>query len=93
MVISSLHNCSTDNTLKKDIFFTGDVLNTTARILGLTTELNEDFLISEPLSRKLGPSQDYTLEDLGNKALKGKTESIKIFAIRQSSIDKTTSTI
>ncbi len=79
--------------LKKDIFFTGDVLNTTARILGLTTELKEDFLISEPLSRKLDFSDNYSIKDLGTKALKGKTQSIKIFAIRQSSIDKTTKTI
>ncbi|MDT0607062.1 adenylate/guanylate cyclase domain-containing protein [Croceitalea rosinachiae] len=67
--------------LKKDIFFTGDVLNTTARILGLTTELKEDLLISEPLSRKLEFSDNYSIKDLGTKALKGKTQSIKIFAI------------
>ena len=69
--------------LKKDIFFTGDVLNTTARILGLTTALKEDLLISEPLSRKLKPSEKYSLEDLGNQTLKGKTKSIQIFAVNE----------
>ncbi|KAA1245437.1 adenylate/guanylate cyclase domain-containing protein [Aquimarina sp. RZ0] len=69
--------------LKKDIFFTGDVLNTTARILGLTTELKKGFLISEPLSRKLEPSETYRLEDLGTKNLKGKTNSIKVFAVHK----------
>jgi len=39
--------------LKKDIFFTGDVLNTTARILGLSTSLKEDLLISAQLKEKL----------------------------------------
>ncbi|WP_228027864.1 adenylate/guanylate cyclase domain-containing protein [Costertonia aggregata] len=71
--------------LKKDIFFTGDVLNTTARILGLTTKLKEDFLISEPLSRKLETSEDYSLENLGTKILKGKTKSIQVCAVHYSS--------
>lgn len=67
--------------LKKDIFFAGDVLNTTSRILGLTTELKEDFLVSEPLSRKLEPLKSHTLKALGTKTLKGKTKSIQVFAV------------
>ncbi len=69
--------------LKKDIFFTGDVLNTTSRILGLTSALQEDFLLSEPLSRKLKLSEAFTLKDLGAKGLKGKSKSIKVFAVHE----------
>jgi len=75
--------------LKKDIFFTGDVLNTTARILGLTSALQEDFLVSEPLSRKLKLSKAYTLKDLGAKGLKGKSKLIQVFAVHKSSIEMT----
>jgi len=69
--------------LKKDIFFTGDVLNTTARILGLTTELKEDLLISEPLLRKLKFSDNYSIKDFGTRVLKGKTQSLQVFAIHK----------
>ena len=70
--------------LKKDIFFTGDVLNTTSRILGLSTLLKEDFLISEQLLKKLKLSELYVLKDLGSKNLKGKANSIGVYAIRNS---------
>lgn len=69
--------------LKKDIFFTGDVLNTTARILRLTTELQEDLLISEPLSRKLNFRYSFILKDVGTKKLKGKMQSIQVFAVHE----------
>jgi adenylate cyclase len=69
--------------LKKDIFFTGDVLNTTARILGLNPELEKDLLISEPLLRKLNPLDNYRVKDFGTKTLKGKTKSIQVFSIEK----------
>ena len=39
--------------LKKEIIFTGDVLNTTARIQGLCNTLGVDFLISGALLKNL----------------------------------------
>lgn len=69
--------------LKKDIFFTGDVLNTTARILSLTSTYKEDVLISGALSRKLNLSNTYTAKPLGAPPLKGKTDSVDIVAIRK----------
>ena len=67
--------------LKKDIFFTGDVLNTTARILSLSTQLQQDFLISESLANQLQIPEPLSLTDLGTQSLKGKTKPIRIFAI------------
>ncbi|MBE14751.1 MAG: adenylate/guanylate cyclase domain-containing protein [Cytophagaceae bacterium] len=69
--------------LKKDIFFTGDVLNTTARILGLTSTFKEDVLISTALSRKLNLTQKYTLTPLGAPPLKGKADAVEIAAIHK----------
>jgi len=68
--------------LKKDIFFTGDVLNTTARILGLSATLQEDLLISGPLKEKLQDSNTFKIKALGIQKLKGKTKSIPVFVIR-----------
>jgi len=67
--------------LKKDIFFTGDVLNTTARILSLSTQLQQDFLISESLANQINVPETLSLTDLGTQSLKGKTKPIRIFAI------------
>jgi adenylate cyclase len=39
--------------LKKEIIFTGDVLNTTARIQNLCNQFGDDFLVSEDLIRLL----------------------------------------
>ena len=67
--------------LKKDIFFTGDVLNTTARILSLSTQLQQDFLISENLANQLKVPENLSLTDLGTQSLKGKALPVRIFAI------------
>ena len=43
--------------IKKDIIFTGDVLNTTARIQGLCNEYEVDILVSSQLTKKLHSTQ------------------------------------
>ncbi len=69
--------------LKKDIFFTGDVLNTTARILSKTSEYEEDLLISDVLAQKMDLSEDYLLSPLGDQELKGKKERVKILSVNK----------
>lgn len=70
--------------LKKDIFFTGDVLNTTARILGKSSIYNEDLLVSEELVKLLRLEQQFHVITLGSQELKGKSESVEIMAVHQS---------
>ncbi|MEL6811027.1 MAG: adenylate/guanylate cyclase domain-containing protein [Bacteroidota bacterium] len=70
--------------LKKDIFFTGDVLNTTARILGLCGEYQEDLLLSKELSEQLDLGGDFTVRTLANASLKGKKEKVEIVSVRPS---------
>lgn len=68
--------------LKKEIFFTGDVLNTTARIQSSCNKYETDLLISEDLLNEL--SEDNTLyksTDIGVCELKGRKETIKLFSI------------
>jgi adenylate cyclase len=75
--------------VKKDIIFTGDVLNTTARIQGLCNTYKVDILISEQLIKKIDlPSQFLRKESfgqitaLGENELRGRDEKIKLFTIR-----------
>lgn len=69
--------------LKKDIFFTGDVLNTTARILSYTNKLNADLLISENSIKKLDLGELYDAIDKGQHQLKGKEQALTIFEIKK----------
>ncbi|MFV9550801.1 adenylate/guanylate cyclase domain-containing protein [Algibacter sp. PT7-4] len=69
--------------LKKDIFFTGDVLNTTARILSVAANFNEDLLISGALSKKLNLPKNYKLIKKGETLLKGKLDNVEIVAVKK----------
>ncbi|MBW7926527.1 MAG: hypothetical protein H3C58_00260 [Fimbriimonadaceae bacterium] len=60
--------------------FHGDVLNTTARVVGLCSTLGEDFLLTGEAARMLpGPIQTVAL---GQFELKGKAEPVAISAVR-----------
>jgi adenylate cyclase len=69
--------------LKKEIVFTGDVLNTTSRIQGYCKTLQRDFLISEELHREIANAENYSFEDHGVHQLKGRLAGIRIFAVRK----------
>lgn len=72
--------------LKKEIFFTGDVLNTTARIQGLCKTFNAELLISKQVKNKLNLNRKYNTKALGEHQVKGKTELIDIILLEQNSI-------
>lgn len=67
--------------LKKEIFFTGDVLNTTARVQGLCKLYNSDILITEQVVKRLKGQSNYIIKKLGKTTLKGKSKSIKLFKV------------
>ena len=67
--------------LKKDIIFTGDVLNTTARIQGLCNTYNVDLLISGQLINKMIPTPEFQIQSLGKSELRGKKELIELFTV------------
>lgn len=69
--------------LKKEILFTGDVLNTTSRIQGLCTVFNEDLLISSRLTRLMTLDSDFEIKELGTKKLKGKTTTIDLESLHK----------
>ncbi len=67
--------------LKKEILFTGDVLNTTARIQSLCNEKKEELLISGQLLAILELDSNFTSRGLGLIELRGKNEQIELYAI------------
>ncbi len=69
--------------IKRDITFSGDVLNTTARIQGLCNFYNVDIIISETLLKKMYLESQFKIIELGENELRGREEKINIFTIYQ----------
>jgi adenylate cyclase len=69
--------------IKKDIIFTGDVLNTTARIQGLCNDHGVDILVSGELAKKLAPDLSFQVTALGPSALRGRDEKVVLFTLDQ----------
>ena len=67
--------------IKKEIIFTGDVLNTTARIQGLCNHFGVDIIISADLLKKLDLAPRFQVQTLGENELKGRDEKIELFTI------------
>lgn len=77
--------------LKKEIVFSGDVLNTTARIQGLCKDYNEDLIISEELLSKFDNQRPISSNALGELTLRGKSCVTKIHAVNFNLSDPVTS--
>jgi adenylate cyclase len=67
--------------IKKEIIFTGDVLNTTARIQGLCNTYNVDILFSADLKKMLNLDSRFQIKSLGENELRGRDEKIELFTI------------
>ncbi len=67
--------------IKKELLFTGDVLNTTSRIQAQCKTLNTDLLISNTL-RKLMDSSGFEFIDKGSFALRGRKEEERLVEIK-----------
>lgn len=67
--------------LKKEIVFTGDVLNTAARIQGLCKELDQDFLVSNELLTSIVLGSEFEKTFQGAFELKGKNEQKQVYSI------------
>ncbi|WP_088342080.1 adenylate/guanylate cyclase domain-containing protein [Robiginitalea sediminis] len=67
--------------LKKEIFFTGDVLNVTSRIQKSCKEYGTDLIASGTLLDHLGNDLPAHAEPLGTIPLEGRTQPVALFAI------------
>ncbi len=67
--------------IKKDIVFTGDVLNTTARIQGLCNSYGVELLLSKDLVETLDLKRSHNAQELGETELRGRYEKMSLFTI------------
>jgi adenylate cyclase len=67
--------------IKRDITFSGDVLNTTSRIQGKCKEFVAAFIVSEDVLVQLNLAENYSVKLLGSIKLRGKEMDIKLSAI------------
>lgn len=68
--------------IKRDIEFSGEVLNTAARIQSKCNELGVNLLFSEYLLFRLPMDDSYYIpKEVGEVALRGKQEQVKLFTI------------
>ena len=67
--------------LKKEIFFTGDVLNTTARIQNLCAKFKMDLLVSKSVANDLKERNNFIFKNIDNVVLKGKKNTMSIIGI------------
>ena len=68
--------------LKKEIIYTGDVLNTAARIQAECNNYDTRMLLSEQLVEQLPHSKTYTFTKMDNLQLRGKKESIQLYTLQ-----------
>jgi adenylate cyclase len=69
--------------LKKEIFFTGDVLNATARIQGMCNHYHAELLVSGELVRQLQLKNGVIAKSLGTSILKGRAKPMELFALEE----------
>ena len=67
--------------IKTDIIFTGDVLNTTARIQGLCNSYQVDLLVSDNLLNQMNLGSDFEARPLGERELRGRDEKVSLSTI------------
>ncbi|OIQ22644.1 adenylate/guanylate cyclase domain-containing protein [Lacinutrix sp. MedPE-SW] len=68
--------------IKKEIAYHGDVINTCARIQGECNKYNETLLCSNAIIHDLKLSSKFKTKYIGDLELKGKEETLKISAIK-----------
>ena len=69
--------------LKREIVYSGDVLNTTARIQELCNKYNEKFIISQDLLDLLKADGEYISKEIGVINLRGRAAPVMLFSVKK----------
>ena len=70
-------------TIKKELAFHGDVINTASRIQGLCNQFNAELLVSKSFLDKSFITLKYKANLIGDIELKGKKEKLELYEIRK----------
>jgi adenylate cyclase len=68
--------------IKRDLVYSGDTLNTAARIRSMCNELNQSFILSEDFMHDFHQPYNYEIIEIGKMELKGKEEPIKLYSLK-----------
>ncbi|MBN2165398.1 MAG: adenylate/guanylate cyclase domain-containing protein [Marinilabiliaceae bacterium] len=68
--------------IKRDISYNGDTINTSARIESMCNELKHDLLISGILYETLENRNEFNFKDVGTIKLKGKQKGVLIYGVK-----------
>jgi adenylate cyclase len=69
--------------MKRDIVYSGDVLNTTSRIQESCNIHNSELLVSEDVISLLSNLESYQIDNIGEISLKGKAKKINVASVKQ----------
>ena len=70
-------------TIKKDIIFSGDVLNTTARIQNACKKFDSTLLISKELVDRLEVNHEFDFQEIGTIQLRGKIQPVNLSIVKK----------
>lgn len=71
--------------VKKDIVYSGDVLNATARMVALCKHYQSDLLVSDKLFEKIKATSGYRFQYLDSPDLRGKTAKLGLYNVTKTS--------
>ena len=67
--------------IKKDLIYSGDTLNTAARLRGKCHEFGQSFIVSGGFMNNFHQPLSYTITEIGTIELKGRLEKEKLYAL------------
>lgn len=73
--------------IKRDITYSGDVLNTTSRIQDMCKEFNEEVIVSGDLAASLRLAGNFAAQTLGSIKLKGKQKEMLLIALKSMAVE------
>lgn len=68
--------------VKRDITYSGDVLNTTSRILGMCKPLKVDLLLSQEVITEIGADSKFNITHFGTIPLRGKKKEVALATLQ-----------
>ena len=67
--------------VKKDLVYSGDTLNTTARIRGKCHDLDKQFVLSGDFMYDFHTPHSYRIDEIGEMEFKGREEKEKLYSL------------
>ncbi len=74
--------------IKREIVYSGDTLNTTARIQELCNSFGEKLLVSKEMLDRIELRKNYDVKNIGEKELRGRKAKISLYGIQKVELEK-----